>query len=614
MPRHLRRRMRCFFIPLCVVVSVFSPRVAHARLLELTFDDAEDGTGTHDGHAGLDNLETMSSGVTGTPLVAVLTGTALRSALDEGFYGRAADFPGGAGAIEITGWEEATVGTLALYMWVRARSVAGGTLVERPGMFAVSLSGGEIMLEPGDGSPAVSLGRSLPGDGFFHHVTLILDLSSGSPVVTAAVDAVLGDPVPVTLPAVAPETAVIVGSGLDGMIDELHVSQDTPAERDLFDFNPAYCPAGLSCLEEVLLTTPDGLTREVPVRFKSVHDPALCTAAAPCPLLFDISGGSKCADDYAEPSSVAAFAAAGFFVVTVDAYCEGKDTFRLFPAETSQYVTAKNHMITASSLRELIAGESYVATGCSHGAGAVAAWALREEDYPGRTYARSPGMDGHCALHAGVLCPAVAAVHEQRFIDNFGSHDDELPGIRAWHETITSVETLTADIVASREIAVSWGINLVGPACNEDGSFACMEEGLWGMNYGNRRFRDGWLRLEQDGSPTGYFVEDHGADCRHCAAIDSLAFECGLCLLRHGRAQMEARCPVCLTYEDPEIEFGAPADPCPITASWYQDPLFGDDAEEEIEAVEPVDGGPDTDGGEDGNGGGSGGCSCAVTA
>jgi MYXO-CTERM domain-containing protein len=617
----MSEQIRRTIILLSVAAAALGPGRADARILELTFDDGPDGSGAHDGHAELSNLETLSSGVYGDPLTAALTGEARRSALDQGRYGRAADFPGGAGSIEITGWGDASIGTVTIYMWVMARSAAGGTLVERPGMFAVSLSGGALMFEPGDGSPAVALGQTLPEDGAFHHVALSLDVSSGSPEASAAVDFDLADPVPVTLATVAPDTPLLVGSGLDGMIDELLISPGLPAEHDLFDFNPAYCPAGLLCLEEVITTTPDGMTWEVPVRFKSVYDPALCTAGSPCPLLFDISGGSKCADDYSSPYDAAFMAQAGFMVVTVDAYCEGSDTFRLFPAETSQYVTTKNHIMASGALGDLFSHETYVASGCSHGAGAVAAWTLFEEDYPNRTYARSPGMDGHCALHAGVLCPDVAERHEERFIEIFGSHDDELPDIQAWHASITSVEILTSEITASREMAVSWGINLEGPVCLDDGSVACNEEGLWGMNYGARRFRDGWLMLEPAASPTGYFVEDHGEDCRHCASPGSRAFECGLCLLQHGRAQMEALCPVCLTYDDPDIEFGAPADPCPITASWYEDPLFPDDyAEEEADGeadaddMEPVDAVSDADDDGAGDGGGSEGCSCRMAA
>jgi len=163
--------------------------------------------------------------------------------------------------------------------------------------------------------------------------------------------------------------------------------------------------------------------------------------------------------------------------------------------------------------------------------------------------------------------------------------------------------------------------------CRADGSFDCAEEGLWGMTYGARRFRDGWLRLEAAGSPTGYFVEDHGADCRHCAAEGSPAFECGLCLLRHGRAQMEARCPTCLGYEGPDIEPGAPSEPCPITAPWYDDPLFGggdagddvdgaetSDADAGVDVVDSIDAGFDADADGGREGGGSGGCSCLVAA
>jgi hypothetical protein len=130
---------------------------------------------------------------------------------------------------------------------------------------------------------------------------------------------------------------------------------------------------------------------------------------------------------------------------------------------------------------------------------------------------------------------------------------------------------LDPEIVGTREVARSWGRNLEGPVCTADGRVACSEEGQYGMTYASRRFRDVWSAME--GTPTGYFVEDVGADCRHCAPPGSEAFRCGVCLLRWGRAGMEDACPGCLDYADPSVEWGGPAEQCPLEASWYADPI-----------------------------------------
>jgi hypothetical protein len=46
-------------------------------------------------------------------------------------------------------------------------------------------------------------------------------------------------------------------------------------------------------------------------------------------------------------------------------------------------------------------------------------------------------------------------------------------------------------------------------------------------------------------------------------------------MLRVGRKGMESACPECLSYSDPTIRRGAPAESCSIPASWYTDPLAG---------------------------------------
>jgi hypothetical protein len=565
---------RSIVVALLALTLVLAPQVGEARLLELTFDDADDGSGHHDGHAELDNMESQTPSLVHVGLTAKLTGTTRRSAFEEGRYGRAADFPGGKGAIEIVGWEEVAGGRYAVHMWVKPRAVEGGNLIELVGRFSVGFEDGKLVARAArtDGEWSIqTLGAKLEADGEFHHVALEIDVEKATLRVTLYLDFERAGEVDVPMMPLGGPPLVRVGAGLDGMIDELMISPRAVGAGDLFDYSPEDCFEKLSCLEEVIATVPTDFPHRVPVRFKSVYDPEACTPSHPCPLLFDISGGGKCADDYS--GAVDVFARAGFVAVTVDLYCEGDDDTREFPTETSQLIAVKDHMFKASPLRERIAGPEYHATGCSHGAGTVLAWSLRETDHPARTYARSAGIDGHCALHAGEFCPAISARLEAQVVQLVGAHDEEDSRVQELHAVNTNVEMATAEVVSSRQLALSWGINLEGPICREDGNPACNEEGLWAMRYGGRRLRDHWLALEDDDRPTGYFVEDHSTDCRHCAVPSGHAFQCGLCLLVHGREGMQEECPGCLDYSEPDIEFGAKADPCRIEASWYRDPV-----------------------------------------
>jgi hypothetical protein len=564
---------------------------AGARVLELTFDDGPDGSGTLDGRAGLDNLETSAGNLGSGLATATFIGDSRRSALTDGRYGRAADFPAGQGGIEVGEFSPSS--TTSFSMWLKPRSVQGGIIVGVEGSWEIGFVAGGIVasaVHPVQGRITRPLGLTWPLDGEFHHLAIVIEGSQDG--VRAGVVLDFADPLAVELSfvPVASGAPMRLGVGYDGMLDELVIDGRLPHEGDLFDFSPTWCPGGLACLEEVITMTPRDFTHEVPVRFKSVYDPAVCTPSSPCPLVFDISGGNKCADDYDSPWSVSAIAAQRLFVVTIDFYCEGDQDTDNYPTETSQGIAVKDHMFATSPMRDRIAGPDYSATGCSHGAGTVAAWAMQEQqDYPARTWSRSTGGAGLCGYFAGKYCPLVAAYY-QEFL---GLEPDlEDPQVRAFHETSDLVALITPQVASTREIARSWGMNLEGPVCTESGGYACNEEGQWAMTYASRRFRDVWEMAEPADAPTGYFVQDIGADCRHCAPLDSAAGLCGLCFLRYGRVGMEDQCPECLTYADPTIERGPPGEACPIEAGWYTDPLAGA-------------GNPD--------GGTDGGCACAST-
>jgi MYXO-CTERM domain-containing protein len=493
--------------------------------------------------------------------------------MDEGRYGRAAELMGDAGGLELAPWQPRAA--QAFYMWLSPRNTSGGFIVSHEDSWDLHFASGELMIGAYRASGeyvTIPTGVVWPDDGEFHHLTAGLDATGASPRVVVAVDRAVSAPIDIGFTPRPSSAPLRLGTELDGFLDELLIKNAVPPEPDdLFDRLPDYCPDGTACVEEVIHVTPRGFTHEVPVRFKSVYDATECTPTSPCPLVFDISGGNTCADDYDGPWAVAALVQAGFVVVTVDLYCEGDQDTRLFPHETSQLVAVKDYVLTDGAVRELISGPDYAATGCSHGAGTVAHWAMREEDHPARTYSRSTGGAGLCGHVAEETCPEVVEGRMRMFdVDMLDLEDRQL---RALHEDNDLVGMIDEDVTRTREIARSWGVNLEGPVCHADGSYACTEEGLWAMTYASRRFRDVWERHQPPGQPSGYFVQDRGADCRHCAPPTSEAFRCGVCMLRHGRSAMEVECPECLTYDDPTIERGPPGELCPIEASWYTDPL-----------------------------------------
>jgi hypothetical protein len=566
----------CFLVLWVAVLTPFESARA-GRRVELSFDDDVDGAGAHNGYAELNNMQNNNASLGVGQCTARLAGEARRSTVSEGRYGRAADIPAGNGSIEIECPDYGISGTgiVTLFAWLKARDASGGHILASDDSHYVKLVSGEFVIEaPGNGGGTVSLptGVSWPTDGAYHHLTISLDTGGAIPLVRLILDFEAVAEVDVTGIVPPDGFGVKVGEGFDGLIDTVLITNNAPGEGDLFDFSPTYCPSGLTCFEEVLTTIPRDFTHPVPTRFKVAYDAGTCSPATPCPLLFSISGGGSCADDY--DSGVSTWTQHGFMVVTVDPYCEagGLDA-PLFPTETSQFVSVKDYLMTGSPVHALIDGPTYSATGCSHGAGTVTLWMMHETDYPVRTFARSPGTDPLCAYAADVYCPNVAAFLEQRVIDLIGSLDFEDPLVRALHERNAGADLLTAEITATREFALSWGVNLVGEVCDGNGDYLCNEEGMWGMTYADRRLRDGWLLLEPQGAPTGYFVEDRSEDCRHCASPSGKAFACGACLLVHGRQDMETACPECLTYQGNDIDPGAPAQVCPMEASWYTDPL-----------------------------------------
>ena len=286
---------------------------AQAQMLELTFDDGPDGSGVADGRSALVNLQEGGS-------VARLEGAAHRSAITEGRYGRAAVFDGGADAVAVERLGVASGGTLEISLWLRVVGAGWVSVLERSaGVWAA-----------GDGALALrtwnaaigdyvsrDAGSGVPVDGAFHHLQLHFDFGAGT--LATVVD--FGAATTTALdPLTLSDAPVRFGLGLRGAIDELYVFVSERA--DSFDLDPQDCGApGLICQEEVLVTTPRGWGWPVPVRVKTVLDPARGAPGSRCRLLIDVSGGGKCNNDYEDSNIVVLFARAGYAVSTVDPYC-----------------------------------------------------------------------------------------------------------------------------------------------------------------------------------------------------------------------------------------------------------------------------------------------------
>jgi hypothetical protein len=528
---------------------------------EISFDDQID----HSTIPELNNMETDS------PVSVNFEGDARRSLITEGVYGRAADFPTAGGAVVFNNynWTERFIA----HFWIQARNSNSGQLIGQEGRWGLNLNSGNLDLVVTDTMGATSIlspSSPWPSDGEFHHITLTINSVDATPVFTITLDfdtVITITPSPLLATSSSP---LKMGVGLDGMIDEVILANRLFAslteDQDRFNRDSEYCPEGSVCFEETFFYVPRTFTHQVPVRFKTIYDPLLCSETNPCPILFAIQGGSACNNDYAMPSDVVPMVEQGFLVVTIDPYCEGNGNTFLPETEVSQFVAVKDHMYDFSTASSMILDENYLATGCSHGAEAVMIWAMREPDHPARTFARSAGVSGYCAKVSGNLCGQPGGT------ENLQIDIESTEAIEHMADTDV-VGMISTQVVSTREIARSWGVNTEGPVCPSAGVAGCMEEGFWGMTYGSRRFKTVWQAYENPAAPSGYFIQDIGDDCRHCAPPDSEAFRCGMCMLYHGRQNMEAECPKCLTYEDPTIEIGQEGESCPIESTWYEDPI-----------------------------------------
>ena len=595
MERMMHRAL--FFVVVLLAFSFAKPVEAQYQA-EVTFDDwPAHGLNKPE----CNNMESPSE------VTVTLQGTAWRSKMDEGYYGQAAELFGGVDSVLFENYSFR--GAFIAHFWLKVDATEVGVLIADPGRWELRLDGGEVAMHVTDTSGATALltpTHTWADDGAYHHVTLSATGLDATPQFTLTVDF---DTV-VTMAAATPlgssSGTVVMGEGMHGLIDEVILANNSvatlSAEQDRFNRDPDYCPEGLTCLETVYNLLPRAYTREIPVRFKTVFDPLLCSAATPCPLLFALQGGGACSNDYAMPSDLIPMASYGFIIVTIDPYCEASGETFVPETEVSQFDSVKEVVLSFHPYTSHIASGEFAATGCSHGAEAVLLWAMTEDDPPVRTFIRSAGVAGFCPAVAGKICGVQGGTDSLPV-------DIESTAAQEYHAATDAVGMISHAITREIEMARSWGVNLEGPLCPEAGELGCKEEGLWGMTYASRRFKTVWQAYESAESPTGYFVEDVGADCRHCAPPGSVAFECGMCLLMHGRTAMELECPDCLLYSDDSIQEGGEAEACPLEASWYEDPLenlpdpdagtqdAGSDAEPDGDTITP---------------GGSTGCTCTT--
>jgi len=528
-------------------LAVAQPAAQPVAEFEFGFDDkANPGELVNSGGTGI-----------GAPTLAYMRGSAARTAIDGGRYGRGLALDGG-GSIEMGALLRDPSAGFYLAMWIKLSQNQQGQFLLADNSFSLELNQGSLVYRDQSGGvtgPAIPFGSlQIPADGKFHHLFVQLR----GQTFFARLDF---RPEEFAKPAKVPmtPTAWFVGQGLVGVMDDLWLTVNSRSAEDLRrNFDPNYCgqKAAWVCKEIVFNMTPSGWGQEVPVRAKVEINPQQCNPSKPCPLLVRSSGGGACGDDYNMHETFIDGDPAGrfgaFVTVSVDPTCQASHDYYQYPHESSQLVAAKSYLLDpatsptlgAIKLVDLVEGPGYLAIGGSHGAGAVSVMAVLEADYPRRTFAMSSTkFAAHCAYHEGAFCPSVMESFDQ---ENFGTagHDDANPLISVLNKEINLVDAFTSELAASRELGVSWGFSTTGAVCDAQGGVVCFEEGM-NFTYSGRRARQAWQAVEPAGEPTGYFFENDRKDCSH-VSLEADQRLCVACFLRVGRAAMPSTCGECL--------------------------------------------------------------------
>jgi MYXO-CTERM domain-containing protein len=536
---------RSLVILLTVSVALLWANDARAvRLIELQFDDGPDGSGADGEYARLLNQQEG-------PIADIsLVDGARRTSIDRGKFGRAAEFDGDSASIAVRPLRDDLPSARFFGAWVAldAASTGDGWLFLIPDSFGVRLQNREIVASAHDGSGWVNhpTGVAVPNDELFHHIAFELREEDGGVRVAAAVDfGAAGTSDPVSAQEAPAEQVLYVGRGLDGRLDELLIGAQLSAEDTSFDRDPNDCGGNLQCAEEQVVTTPTGYDFSVSSRVKTVWDPNTCNESNPCPLLIAVSGGGSCADDYPSPGSVRLYAAAGFVVAAVDPYCVGDIyEFQLYPDETDQLIATKDFAFEAGAASDLVVPDTYHATGCSHGANVVTLWALRADDKPQRTFARSAFSAGACHYH-GQMCEEFRQQADEVIFAGNTARDLDSEAMQLLWDQFEMTQYVGANVAAQIEYGASWGVDTTPdtPTCGPNGELECYEQGA-GFTYAGRTMSRLWRQMQPQDAPTGYFFEYDDQDCKHCAIGDKAP--CVACFLKVGRAGMQDNCPECL--------------------------------------------------------------------
>ena len=231
---------------------------------ELTFDDGPDFSGNADGRSLIENLN-------GTGWRFEFVGGAMRSAITDGRYGRAALLPG-QGHIDI-GFppDLPPLPDFLLFLWVRA-DVGDGSIFGATGSLEIKLVANEVVLEYVDQAGQTvphATGKMIPSDGAFHQLGVEF---TGQSLVT---DVDFAGP-PDELGGVSELKAFTTGTmglGLTGMLDEFLLARIEKTKKSttgfkvweridyLIDRNPAECGDPLlSCREDVIFHPPVALS------------------------------------------------------------------------------------------------------------------------------------------------------------------------------------------------------------------------------------------------------------------------------------------------------------------------------------------------------------------
>ncbi len=590
------RRFRCLAaaLPLALLLVFMlgpSPVMAEIPGVELSFDDGPDGSNDDtcdDVPPGLDCYPLRNTAAegpddepfdpTGPSLQITFEGNAERTGVNDtdGLYGRAVEFLGGTtDSIRVTSLYS-SYNTPDLHAFWALDDPDEGAFWREECRFEVRLNQGDFEIEVWkDGcveSETYSSSVSWPTDTDWHHLA-IHRFVDGSNQHKFAVSIDFAQPATTVATIEPPDllpSNVYFGKGMDGRLDELQAANFAPGPESRFDYDKTYCgkdaAANTTCTEDVAYADGTGLDQfdwDVPVRYKIVYDDTACTSQNPCPVVFALSGGGSCADNYPRQDDLINRLVEGpspqLAVVAVDPICWAFG-FSSYPDEITQMLVVKDAL---GSLDYLDLTGDYYATGCSHGANNVLEWAVLNEavlagDRPARVFVRSPTDHGehvHCEYHESWCGEKEESFDKVRF--GLGTECDLFaPWPHPHSQCVTDffddpvrdafIDEVSTTLAEDYEIGRSWGAAWGGAAYPVCGSGSpsetlCVEEGGFAATDGGRQFRDKWRSVEPENDPTGYFIENDSAHCQHCS-LNSDQLDCVVEFLKGGRSGLSQDC------------------------------------------------------------------------